>query len=101
MRKISTAFAISMVFAFILAAFLVNGFLDKMQKVINLADKHQLATALEIYYYDNNSYPNISGGIELVGLLAEENYIRQPKIDGDFFNYEILDNGQNYKLTYK
>ena len=101
MRKISTAFAISMVFAFILAAFLVNGFLDKMQKAINLADKHQLATALEIYYYDNNSYPNVSGGIELAGLLTEENYISQLKIDGDFFNYEILDNGQNYKLTYK
>ncbi len=76
-----------------------NGVIDITQKSIDIANTHQLATALEMYYYDHDSYPKTASGQELTKLLEDESYIKQLPTNGSRINYSASSNGQSYKLT--
>ena len=65
--------------------------------VVNSANLRQLATALELYYSDNEHYPLVIGGDALIKELAS--YLRNKPLDNSVFNYEALNNGQDYDLS--
>ena len=66
---------------------------------VNGVNVHQLATVIELYYLDHDSYPAVSGGEALVTELATEGYIQSRPLDANVFNYTPTENGQNYSLT--
>jgi len=68
------------------------------KSAVNGANVHQMATALELYYSDHNSYPAVSGGEELVNTLEHDGYIMNRPLDASVFAYSAKDNGQNYSL---
>jgi hypothetical protein len=69
---------------------------------VNQANIHQLATALEFYYLDHNSYPHVTGGSVLINELEKEGYlIGSEPADADSFDYQVQDNGQDYLLKLK
>lgn len=85
---------------------LVNGvmlktddIIDQAKASVNGANVHQLATVMEIYYMDHNTYPNVSGGEALVNTLESEGYLRSRPLDPKVFNYETKNNGQDYLLA--
>ena len=65
---------------------------------VNGANVHQLATVIELYYSDHDSYPTVSGGEALIETLESEGYIRNKPLDPKVFNYEPKQNGQEYSL---
>ena len=71
---------------------------NQAKSAVNGANIHQLATAVEVYYSDHNSYPNVSGGEALIEELESEGYIRNRPIDPNVFKYESEMNGQDYSL---
>lgn len=73
--------------------------LNQAKSAVNGANTHQLATVMEIYYSDHNSYPNVSGGEALIDTLESEGYIQNRPIDPKVFMYEPKANGQDYSLT--
>lgn len=86
----------------------VNGIAVHSEDIINSAksaangaNRHQLATVVELYYSDHNSYPNVSGGEALIDTLEAGGYIRNRPLDPKVFNYEPKQNGQEYSLTLK
>lgn len=85
---------------------LVNGVLINTDDVVNQAKAsvnganiHQLATAVEVYYLDHSTYPNVSGGEALIQTLESEGYIRNRPLDPKLFKYEIRDDGEDYSLA--
>lgn len=63
------------------------------------ANISQFRTALDLYYLDNGSYPDVSGGTAMINALETGNYIREnAPLNPDEFNYQATDNGQNYSL---
>ncbi len=85
---------------------LVNGVLLHTDDIINQAKAsvnganiHQLATVMEIYYMDHNTYPTVSGGEALIDTLESEGYLRSRPLDANVFKYESKDNGQDYSLA--
>ena len=85
---------------------LVNGVLVNTDDVINQAkasvngaNVHQLATVMEIYYMDHDTYPKVSGGEALINTLESEGYIRNRPLDPKVFAYESKANGQDYSLA--
>ena len=85
---------------------LINGVLVNTDDVINQAkasvnsaNVHQLATVMEIYYMDHDTYPNVSGGEALINTLESEGYIRNRPLDPKVFAYESKSNGQDYSLA--
>ena len=92
--------------AFLGSVLLVNGVLLHTDDIINQAkasvngaNVHQLATVMEIYYMDHNTYPNVSGGEALVNTLESEGYLRSRPLDANVFKYEAKNNGQDYSLA--
>lgn len=79
----------------------VDDILGETKSVVNRANIHQLATVLEIYYSDNNRYPLASGGEALISELSQKGYIRNEPLEPSVFNYEAIENGQEYKLDLK
>ena len=84
----------------------VGGVVLKMDDVIksaessvNKADVHQLATVLELYYSDHQTYPQAQNGEELIKELSREGYIRSQPFDASLFHYKSLDAGQDYSLS--
>ena len=84
----------------------VNGVLVNTDDIINQAKAsvnganiHQLATAVEIYYMDHNSYPKVSGGEALIETLESEGYINNRPLDPKVFQYEIKNGGEDYSLA--
>ena len=68
----------------------------------NQANMYQFRTALDLYYLDHNSYPNVIGGDSLLSTLKDEKYIRENKpLDPESFDYQVKDNGQDYLLEIK
>jgi len=65
----------------------------------NQANIHQLATVVELYYSDHGTYPDVSGGEELIELLEREEYIRNRPLDPKVFIYEPKNNAQDYRLA--
>lgn len=85
---------------------LINGVLVNTDDVINQAKAsvnganiHQLATVMEVYYMDHDTYPNVSGGEALINTLESEGYIRNRPLDPKVFTYESKANGQDYSLA--
>lgn len=85
---------------------LVNGILlhtddiiSQTKTSVNGANVHQLATVIEIYYMDHDTYPNVSGGEALINTLESEGYLRSRPLDPNVFKYELKNNGQDYSLT--
>ncbi len=88
------------------SVFLVNGVLVHASDVIgeakasvNGANVHQLATVMELYYSDHDTYPTVSGGEALIETLQSEGYIRNRPLDPSVFVYKPKSNGQDYSLT--
>ncbi len=69
------------------------------QAAVGQENVHQIANALEFYYFDRNSYPTVEGGTALINLLYDEGYIRTKPLNPETFNYEPKNNGQDYSLT--
>lgn len=76
----------------------IDEIIDSAKTVTNSANVHQLSTALEIYYMDNNAYPNVSDGPALIALLTDGGYIRNEPLDASVFTYQLIKNGQDYVL---
>lgn len=84
---------------------LVNGVLihtddiiSEAKAVVNSANRHQLATVIELYYSDHDSYPNVTGGENLINLLESEGYIQSRPLDPNVFEYEPIKSAQDYTL---
>ncbi len=65
----------------------------------NLANRHQIRTVLELYYLDNNKYPEASNAPELFEILYSNGYIEEKPINPDSFHYTVLDRGEKYKFA--
>ena len=63
------------------------------------ANVHQLATAVELYYADNNSYPAVEGGSALVNELEQKGYLASEPLDAEIFAYQVEADGQKYQLS--
>ncbi len=87
----------------------VNGMVVKADDILasaNLAvgqvNIHQFETALELYYLNHNSYPDVTGGAALIDELKREDYIRENRlVNVDDFNYQVKEDGQDYSLELK
>ena len=84
---------------------LINGVLihtddiiSEAKTAVNGANRHQLATVIELYYSDNDFYPNVTGGENLVNLLEQEGYFQSRLLDPNVFMYESKANGQDFTL---
>jgi len=73
--------------------------INQAKASVNGANVHQLATVMELYYSDHNTYPNVSGGQALIETLDKEGYIRNRPLDPNVFKYEPKSDGQDYSLT--
>src|SRR3989338_344015 len=97
---------LSTIISVVLGSFIViNGVLVHTDDIVNQAkasvngaNVHQLATVIELYYSDHDSYPNVSGGEALIETLESEGYIRNRPLDPKVFQYEPKRNGQDYSL---
>lgn len=73
------------------------------QSAVNGANIHQLATALEVYYSDHDTYPlapaGIADGASMIDALYDAGYIRNKPNNPEAFRYELKSNGQDYKLS--
>ena len=86
---------LSSIISLILGSILViNGTLVRTDDVINQAKAsvnganiHQLATVIELYYSNHESYPNVSGGVALIETLESEGYIRNKPLYPKIFLY--------------
>lgn len=65
------------------------------------ANLHQIATVLELYYSDHQSYPIAQDGPKLIDELKAQDYIRTVPLDASVFIYTPKDNGQDYSLRLK
>jgi hypothetical protein len=72
--------------------------LSDAKRVANNANLHQLATVVEIYYLDNNKYPNANNGEELVDILEKGAYIMNRPLNPSEFQYQSKSDGQDYSL---
>ena len=73
--------------------------INQAKASVNAANVHQLATVMEIYYMDHDTYPTVSGGEALIDTLETEGYIRNRPLDPKVFTYESKANGQDYSLA--
>ena len=76
-----------------------DNIINNTKSTVNQANVHQLATVIELYYSDHNSYPEVSGGEALVDTLQSDGYIENRPLDPSVFNYQTKNNGQDYSLT--
>ena len=76
-----------------------NDIINTSKSVVNEANIHQLATVVELYYSDHNTYPDVTGGAALVNTLESQGYISTEPLDPSVFNYQTKDSGQAYSLT--
>lgn len=77
----------------------VADILTSAANAANAANRYQLATALELYYADHQSYPAVSGGEALINTLLAGDYIDRQPLDPSVFQYEAEANGQVYALA--
>jgi len=77
---------------------LINGAKD-IQRAANL---RQLATALELYYFDNQSYPRVAGDNSegrFSDLLSQlDNYLASFPTEKENYDYQDSNSSQNYIL---
>jgi len=95
----------TIIYAVLGSVMLVNGVLvstddiiDQAKASVNGANMHQLATVIELYYSDHDSYPNVTGGENLIDTLESEGYIQSRPLDPNIFDYKPKSNGQDYSL---
>lgn len=74
--------------------------LNGAKQVTSQTNTHQLATVLELYYLDHNTYPNVEGGDALIETLYKEGYIKTKPTNPSIFQYEIKNQG-DYLLSVK
>ncbi|MEK7082544.1 MAG: hypothetical protein AAB972_00090 [Patescibacteria group bacterium] len=67
----------------------------------NGANLHQIATVLELYYSDHQSYPIAQDGQKLIDELKAQEYITTVPLDASVFIYTVKNNGQDYSLRLK
>lgn len=80
---------------------LADDIIKDTKSAVNGANIHQLATALELYYFKHQQYPNVNGGEDLSAKLEEEGYIKSKPADPSIFEYQVKNNGQEYDLVLK
>ena len=76
-----------------------NSVLEYAESTVNKSNIHQLVTVLEVYYADNDEYPDVTGGLALINHLEDNDYIRNRPLDPTVFEYHIVDNGKDFKLA--
>jgi len=87
----------------------VNGFTVNATDILaeaNLsagqANISQFRTALDLYCIDHGQYPKVYGGADMIDILESEKYIRENgPLNADIFDYQVIDNGQDYLLELK
>lgn len=75
-----------------------NDVLEEAKRVSNLTNRHQLATVLELYYLDHNTYPEVTSGTALIETLYNEGYLDTKPRDPSIFKYKI-NNQEDYSLS--
>jgi competence protein ComGC len=75
--------------------------LDSATAVTNGANVHQLATALEMYNLDHNSYPEVNDGTQMINILFNEGYIKSKPANPAAFAYNSKLSGNDYALSLK
>jgi|SRR3989339_101614 len=74
--------------------------LANTKSVVGRANIHQFQTALDLYYLDHDSYPDVSGSDAMIKLLIKENYIKEnAPVNTSEFSYQVKDSGQDYSLN--
>jgi hypothetical protein len=89
--------------------FAINGVTVKADDLLasassaaNRANIYQFRTALDLYYIDHNNYPDVANANEMINILKSENYIiDNSPVKPESFNYQAVNNGQNYLLQLK
>lgn len=76
----------------------VDDLINEAQSVSNLANLHQIATVLELYYFDHGTYPQVFGGEALIETLYNGGYLRTRPIDPHAFFYNFKD-AEDYYLV--
>ena len=69
------------------------------KQTANAANVHQLATVLELYYADHQSYPKAANGQAMIDELYDMEYIRNKPLDPNVFRYTVKNGGEDYTLT--
>ena len=77
----------------------IEDILQETKSTANQANIHQISTALELYYSNKGFYPEANNGESLFSLLKNEQYISGDPCDVSIFEYQSLNNGQDYKLA--
>ncbi len=87
---------------------LIGGHMLDSSKIIasaweasNLANRHQIRTVLELYYLDNNEYPESKNASELFDELYKKGYIEEKPVNPEAFEYRTENSYQNYKFSIK
>lgn len=75
--------------------------INNAKSATNGANLHQIATVLELYYSDNQSYPTAQDSQKLINELKTKDYIQTVPLDASVFVYTVKDNGQDYSLRLK
>ena len=91
------------------AVFTINGVSVKADDLLanassatNQANVTQFKAALDLYYVDHSSYPDVTSGAEMINVLKDENYISEnAPVNPDIFDYQVKNDGQNYSLETK
>ena len=85
---------------------LVNGvsiktddIMQSARTAVNQANIHQIRNALELYYLDENHYPNVDNSADLISLLEGKHYLLSRPQDVGVIKYSVSDNGQDYELN--
>ncbi len=74
--------------------------MDSAWAAANLANRHEIRTALELYYLDNGSYPKVDNAPELFTALVEGGYMEGKPANQEAFDY-TYDGGEKYKFAIK
>ncbi len=73
--------------------------IEEARQVVAGANLHQIRTALEVYYLDKNSYPQADNSAMMFEILRNAGYLITLPQNASSFDYQSLDNGQDYILS--
>ena len=63
------------------------------------ANVSQLQTALALYYFDNQRYPQATSGEALIQELTQKGYVSGHVSDPSVFTYSVASDSQTYTLA--
>lgn len=73
-------------------------FLDQAEVAARKANKHNIATALEVYYASNGRYPPADSLSDALKHLHEHGYLSDERILSNDLEYHVSQNGRRYSF---